>query len=159
MESRLERRTASERLKRWSVALAVMLLGSTLSLEVHAGSYLDRAGLLVRQGRGEADYLENRVSNRELAEVVHRMAQARLQAARDMPVPKEVTQAHPHILLMLENCERAADAAESGESDRFAIYQRRARDEEQIFRSIMRQLGFPLEDEQKKKKDCPHGGA
>ena len=132
------------------IALLVVL-GTTTSLDAWAGSYLDRAGLLVRQGRSEADYLEYRVGNRELAELVHRMALARLEAARDMAVPKEVTQAHPHILLMLENCERAADAAQGGETDRFIIYQRRARDEEQIFRSIMRQLGFPLEDEKKKK--------
>ena len=123
----------------------------TLSLDAWAGSYLDRVGLLVRQGRSEADYLEYRTGNRDLAELVHRMAVARLAAARDTTVPKEVTQAHPHILLMLENCERAADAAQAGETDRFVIYQRRARDEEQIFRSIMRQLGFPLEDEKKKK--------
>jgi hypothetical protein len=137
--------------KRSVAAFALVAFGATLSFDAWAGSYLDRVGLLVRQGRSEADYLEYRVGNRDLAELVHRMAVARLSAARDMAVPKEVTQAHPHILLMLENCERAADAAESGESDRFVIYQRRARDEEQIFRSIMRQLGFPLEDEKKKK--------
>jgi hypothetical protein len=133
------------------VVIWMVAFGTTVSFDAWAGSYLDRVGLLVRQGRSEAEYLEYRVGNRDLAELVHKMAIARLAAAREMAVPKEVTQAHPHILLMLENCERAADAAESGESDRFVIYERRARDEEQIFRSIMRQLGFPLEDEKKKK--------
>jgi len=137
--------------RRLLAAVALVAIGVTLSFDAWAGSYLDRVGLLVRQGRSEADYMEYRVANRDLAELVHRMAVARLSAARDTAVPKEVTQAHPHLLLMLENCERAADAAEAGESDRFVIYQRRARDEEQIFRSIMRQLGFPLEDERKKK--------
>jgi len=151
METRLMSMLPLEPVKKGFVAFALVVLGMTLSVDAWAGSYLDRAGLLVRQGRSEADYLEYRVGNRELAELVHKMAVARLSAARDMAVPKEVTQAHPHILLMLENCERAADAAEAGESDRFIIYQRRARDEEQIFRSIMRQLGFPLEDEKKKK--------
>lgn len=115
-----------------------------------AGSYLDRAGLLVREARSEADYLEYRLDNKELAELIHKLAAARLAFARDMIIPKEVTQAHPHLLLMLENCERAADAGEAGERSRFVVYQRRSRDEEQIFRSIMRQLGFPLEDEKKK---------
>ena len=115
-----------------------------------AGSYLDRAGLLVREARSESDYLEYRLDNKELAELIHKLAAARLAFARDMLIPKEVTQAHPHLLLMLENCERAADAAEAGERTRFVIYQRRSRDEEQMFRSIMRQLGFPLEDEKKK---------
>jgi hypothetical protein len=151
MEFRPTPSSVREFLKRFIAAVAVVAVGVTLSFDAWAGSYLDRVGLLVRQGRSEADYLEYRVANRDLAELVHRMAVARLSAARDTAVPKEVTQAHPHLLLMLENCERAADAAEAGESDRFVIYQRRARDEEQIFRSIMRQLGFPLEDEKKKK--------
>ncbi|HVU00242.1 MAG TPA: hypothetical protein VHE30_00770 [Polyangiaceae bacterium] len=128
------------------LALATALL-ATLAF---AGTYLDRAGILVRQARSEADYLEYRLSDKELAVLVHRMTVARLEAARDMGVPKEVIQAHPHLLLMLENCERAADSAEQGEGQKFVVYQRRARDEEQIFRSIMRKLGFPLEDEKKK---------
>jgi len=135
------------RRKRWAsaIGLSVLLLaGAAL-----AGTYLDRVGILVRQARSEADYLEYRLSDHELARLIHRMTIARLEAARDMSIPKEVTQAHPHLLLMLENCERAADAAESSEGQKFIVYQRRARDEEQIFRSIMRQLGFPLEDEKK----------
>lgn len=116
----------------------------------HAGDYMDRAVLLVRQARQEVEYLEGRRANRELSALVHQLAVARLTAARDGFVPKEVVQAHPHLLLMLENCERAADAAEARESERFLNYEHRARDEEQIFRSIMRQLGFPLEDERKK---------
>jgi hypothetical protein len=151
MEFRPARSRIVESWKTTLLTLAIVTFGASLSVDARAGSYLDRVGLLVRQGRSEADYLEYRVANRELAELVHRMAVARLSAARDTAVPKEVTQAHPHLLLMLENCERAADAAEAGESERFVIFQRRARDEEQIFRSIMRQLGFPLEDEKKKK--------
>jgi hypothetical protein len=128
----------------------VIVSGLTWGALAWAGTYLDRAGILVRQARSEADYLEYRLGDHELASLVHRMSVARLAAARDMSIPKEVTQAHPHLLLMLENCERAADAAETGAGQRFIVYQRRARDEEQIFRSIMRQFGFPLEDEKKK---------
>jgi hypothetical protein len=126
------------------------LLAVTLTRPAWAGSYLDRAFLLLREARSEADYLEYRLENKELAELVRKLATARLASARDMIVPKEVTQAHPHLLLMLENCERAADAAVAGERNRFVVFQRHARDEEQIFRSIMRQLGFPIDDEKKK---------
>src|SRR5437762_2886882 len=114
MISRRDIGTSSSCARRRVVALALFALGMSLGLDAWAGRYLDRATLLVRQGRSEADYLEYRVGNRELAELVHKMALARLSAAREMAVPKEVTQAHPHILLMLENCERAADAAEAG---------------------------------------------
>lgn len=114
-----------------------------------AGTYLDRAELLVRTARSELDYLEARSSNRELAELVQRLALGRLEAARDMFVPKEVTQAHPHLMLFLENCERAADAALHGERGRHVTLARRARDEEEAFRTILRQLGFPLPGERR----------
>jgi len=148
---RAETRPVSNRghLSRRCFAAAVALL-CFAPTRAYAGSYLDRIGLLVRQARGESDYLEYRLGDKDLAELIHRLATARLAAARDMLIPKEVVQAHPHLLLMLENCERAADAAEAGERTRFVTFQRRARDEEQMFRSIMRQLGFPLEDEKKK---------
>lgn len=136
--------------RRSFLAACAALCTLALPNPARAGTYLDRAGLLVRQSRTEADYLEQRASNKELAELVHKLTLARLEAARTMVIPKEVAQAHPHLLLMLENCERAADAAVSGEQSRFQIYQRRGRDEEQLFRSIMRQLGFALEDEKKK---------
>lgn len=137
-------------MKRAVAVVRAALLAVTVVTLAWAGSYLDRASFLVRQARYEMDYLEYRLGNRELAEVVHKMAVARLAAARDMIVPKEVVQAHPHMLLMLENCERAAEAAETGAPQRFVVYRSRARDEEQVFRSIMRQMKFPLEDEKKK---------
>ncbi|HEX3594244.1 MAG TPA: hypothetical protein VHU80_04055 [Polyangiaceae bacterium] len=134
---------------KWLAAASVTAVVGAPSLAL-AGSYLDRVGLLVRQGRSEIDYLEYRLGDKDLAELIHKLATARLAASRDMLIPKEVVQAHPHMLLMLENCERAADAAEAGERLRFITFQRRGRDEEQMFRSIMRQLGFPLEDEKRK---------
>lgn len=132
------------------VSVGLVLACTVFPRVARAGDYMDRAVLLVRQARQELEYLEGRRGNRELSALIHRLAVARLTAARDGYVPKEVVQAHPHLLLMLENCERAADAAESRESERFLNYEHHARDEEQIFRSIMRQLGFPLEDERKK---------
>ena len=141
---------ATDRRPMWALVIAV---AATFAHPAWAGSYLDRVMLLTRQAKAEAEYLEYRLNNRELAELVHRMAATRLAAARDMSIPKEVTQAHPHLLLMLENYERAADAAADGEARRFVVYQRRARDEEQILRGILRQLGFPMPDEQKPAKN------
>ena len=72
------------------------------------------------------------------------MAAARLKAASTLLVPKEVAQAHPHLLLMLENDERAADAARLGQAARFFECLRQARDEEGILRGVLKQLGWPL---------------
>jgi len=109
-----------------------------------AGSYLDRAALLVTQASADADYLRSRFSDRELARVVHRLAIARVKAAGTMQVPKEVAQAHPHLLLLLENFERAADAAVLGQEARFFTYVQRAREELSVFRGVLKQLGWTL---------------
>jgi hypothetical protein len=133
--------TASRRL--FLAALPALCVLS-LARPAEAGSYLDRTSLLLGQATAESDYLRGKLSDRELARLVHAMAQARVKAATSMTVPKEVAQAHPHLLLVLENHERAADAARLGEAQRFLIYQQRARDEERVFRGILKQLGWPL---------------
>ncbi len=109
-----------------------------------AGSYLDRAALLVSQSSADADYLRSRLSDKELARVIHTLAEARVTAASGMAVPKEVANAHPHLLLVLENYERASEAAKDGATQRFLVYQQRAQDEERILRGVLKQLGFPL---------------
>jgi hypothetical protein len=111
-----------------------------------AGSYLNRAAMLVSQASRESEYLRGRVNDKDLAELVHSVAVARLDAASRMNVPKEVVQAHPHLLLTLENYERSADAAVEGHNERFLIYQQRARDEEVILRGVLKQLGWALPD-------------
>jgi hypothetical protein len=109
-----------------------------------AGSYLDRAALLVHQASREADFLRAHLTDLELARVVQKVAAARLKAASKMQVPKEVAQAHPHLLLVLENYERAASAAADGKTQRFLILQQRARDEERTLRGVLKQLGWSL---------------
>lgn len=140
-----------------SASLALALLFS--SREALAGSYLDRAGLLLGQANAEADYLRGRLSDRELARMIHALAGARVKAATTMTVPKEVAQAHPHLLLVLENFERAADAARGGETQRFLVYQLRARDEERVFRGILKQLGWPLPGSQAAPAASPRDAA
>jgi hypothetical protein len=131
--------------RRWAL-LAILLVLLTAGT-VWAGSYLNRAAILVKHSREEAEYLRGRLYDVELARVVHRVAEGRLQSARETLVPKEVAQAHPHLLLMLEHYERAAFAAANSKPAKFPELMNSARDEEQIFRSILRQLGWPLPDE------------
>jgi len=111
-----------------------------------AGSYMDRLGLLVGQANHDSEYLRARLSDRELARVIHGVAEARVKAASAMTVPKEIAQAHPHLLLVLENHERAAEAAKDGNAQRFLVYHQRARDEEKVLRGVLKQLGYPLPD-------------
>jgi len=130
-------------------ALFVLLLVSILGLSATAlaGTYLNSAALLLAQANTEADYLRARINDKELAELIHKLADARLDAAKGMLVPKEVVQAHPHLLLVLENYERAADAATRGEAEKFLVYQQRARDEDRTFRGVLKQFGYALPDQ------------
>jgi hypothetical protein len=121
-------------------ALAVTLLATT----AWAGTYLNSASLLLAQASTEGDYLRARINDKELAELIHKLADARLEAAKNILVPKEVVQAHPHLLLVLENYERAADAATRGEGEKFLVYQQHARDEDRTFRGVLKQYGYSL---------------
>ena len=128
--------------------MLTLLLGSALALlvtrESWAGSYLDRAGWLINESTRDHDYLSRRLADRELARLIGQIAAGRLQAAKDTQVPKEAVLAHPHLLLMLEHYERAAAAAANGEPQRFRELQRSAQDEEQLFRGVLRQLGWTV---------------
>lgn len=109
-----------------------------------AGSYLDRAAMLVAVANTELSYLRRKLYDTELARVTQKLAAARVVAAQSMQVPSEVVQAHPHLLLMLEHCERAATAAVERNAEEFLKFQRSARDEEEHFRAILKQLGWQL---------------
>lgn len=125
----------------WGVLGGALLL---VSQPVWAGTYLNSASLLLAQASTEGDYLRARINDKELADLIHKLADARLGAAKAMLVPKEVVQAHPHLLLVLENYERAADAATRGEAEKFLVYQQRARDEDRTFRGVLKQFGYAL---------------
>lgn len=129
--------------RRALLAFAIMapLLGTS---PAHAGSYLNRAALLVVEAGRESEYLRGRVNDKDLADLVYRVATARLDAASRMNVPKEVVMAHPHLLLTLENYERSAHAATESKAERFLIYQQRARYEENVLRGVLKQLGWGL---------------
>jgi hypothetical protein len=134
------------------VLLGFAALGAALldASPAHAGSYLVRAAFLIAGAKRESDTLRARFGDKELARIAHRLAQARLESAGTMLVPKEVVQAHPHLLLTLENYERAAESAVNGEAERFLIFSQRAQDEERTFRSVLRQLGWELPESRSK---------
>ncbi len=131
--------------RRRALFLLLFVFGALLvAVPAFAGTYMDRAALLISQADRESNYLKRRLSDRELAHVVHEMASARLRAASTMQVPKEVRAAHPHVLLVLENYERAANFAEEGDKRRFFVYLDKAHQEEAIMRGVFKELGWPL---------------
>lgn len=115
-------------------------------LPAWAGSYLDRAALLLDETRKEGDMLRPRTNDKELIALVKSLAEIRAKAGRKMEVPAAVAKAHPHLLLVLENAERAASAASDGNFKKFVEHLNTARDEERIFRSVLSDSGYALPD-------------
>lgn len=130
-------------MKRLSFALAVLSI-FCLSFVAWAGSYLDRSALLVTESRQTSEWLFTHLGDKELAELAHPVTVARVKAARGMSVPKEVVNAHPHLLLSLEAAERAASSATKGDNEKFLQHLRQARDEEQMFRHLLAQQKLQL---------------
>lgn len=123
---------------------AVLCLGWLAAAPPAAASYLDRAGFLIAEATRANEFLGKRLADRELARLVAESAEGRLEAAKQTRVPAELALAHPHLLLVLEHYERAAAAAARGEQRRFGQHTSAARDEEQLLRSVLRQLGTSL---------------
>ncbi|MDI3283192.1 hypothetical protein [Polyangium sp. 15x6] len=138
-------------MRRIALAVLVTLALVFTVLPAWAGSYLDRAALLLDGARKEGDMLQPRTFDKELVLVVKALAEARARVGRKMEVPAAVTKAHPHLLLVLENYERAASAAEDGNFKKFMEHLTTARDEDRNFRAIIRELGYTLPDVNTKK--------
>ena len=117
-----------------------------LSEVAFGGSYLSRASMLLRGAELEARALRARFHDKELARVTHELALCRTKAAQEMVVPEEVKRAHPHLLLVLESYERAAEAAVRVNQKDFLVALARARDEERIFVAVLKQEGWTLPD-------------
>lgn len=132
------------RLRRVVVAFLVAVVALVVAPLAWAGSYLDRAALLLDEARKEGDMLQPRTFDKEMVLVVKTLTEARAKVARKMEVPAAVAKAHPHFLLVLENYERAADAAGEGNFKKFMEHLNTARDEDKTFRAILAELGYTL---------------
>jgi hypothetical protein len=125
-----------------SLALACALV--LVAALAFAGSYLDRSALLLTQAQETNDFVLAHLGDKELAAVAQVTSEARVKAARDMAVPKDVAGVHPHLLLVMENSERAAAAAADGDNEKFLHHLRQARDEDATFRALLKQQHFSL---------------
>lgn len=115
-----------------------------LSTPAWANGYLDTAALLLDESRRSIAWVERRFYDKELIEIAHELAEARVKAGRRMVVHKNADRAHPHLLLTLETIERALFAAKSGDTKRFLRLLRQAREEERTFRELLQQSKMTL---------------
>lgn len=127
-----------------AAAVAAMGVIGTFATFATAGSYLDRAAILLDGGRKDIDAAKSRTGDKETLLVVKALTEARLKAARKMNVPAAVVDAHPHLMLVLENQDRALDALIAGNTRKYAECLVNATDEERSFRNLIKQLGYSL---------------
>lgn len=130
--------------RRWLAAAGALAFSALVTRRSYAGSYLDRAALLLAEANRASEFLGKHLYDEELARVVHKGAQARVDIASGMMVPQEVVQAHPHLLLVLHQHERAANGAVEKVAKDFLRFLAQARDEERVLRGVLKQLGWEL---------------
>ncbi|MCH2107691.1 MAG: hypothetical protein MK135_00035 [Polyangiaceae bacterium] len=126
-------------------AIFLGLAVAVISSSALAGSYLARASLFIGGAEKEVSVLRRRFHDKELARALHRLAEARVKAAREMEIPPEVSRPHPHFLLALECWERATDAASRGQHEDFLVALEKARREVQTFEALLRKSGWHLD--------------
>jgi hypothetical protein len=102
--------------------------------------------VLLEEARREGDMLQPRTGDKDLVMVIKALTVARAKVASQMEVPAAVAKAHPHLLLVLANSERAADAAAEGNFKKFMEHLTAAREEDRNFRAILSELGFSVPD-------------
>jgi hypothetical protein len=134
-------------LRRVFLAFAFALPLLLASASAWAGSYLNRAAILLEASRAERDMALPNYNDKELIRLVQEIAEARTRSARATQVPKAVASAHPHLMLVLENCERAYSAALDGQHDKFVDHILRARAEDKTYRALLSKLGYSLPDQ------------
>lgn len=139
-KTKLQRRTFSALLCALPGAFALQFKTTA----AYGGSYLSRASLLLKGAELEGRMLRARFHDKALARLTHKLALARTAAAQEMEVPDEVRRAHPHLLLVMESYERAAEGAVRGNQKDFLVALARAREEGDIFVAILKHDGWQL---------------
>jgi hypothetical protein len=118
----------------FTVAFALLLASPAF-----AGPYLNTAAMLLREGFQSAEFVRANLGDRDLARVAHVIAEARMDAAAHLTIPKEVERAHPHFLLALASLERATDAVTRGDVSGCLRHIETARGESRTFRALLEQ--------------------
>ncbi len=126
------------------LCMMVVAVAALVASPAWAGPYLNTSAMLLRESFAAGRWVRANLGDKDLARAAHRMAQARLDVATNMPIPKEVRKAHPHLLLALAAMERAMGAAADGEVSNFVRQLQTSTGEAKTFEAVLKGLGFSL---------------
>jgi hypothetical protein len=106
--------------------------------------YLSELALLVEGSRRLLVFAEQNLDERELTRFAHPLAERYVELAGHMLPSAKVVVAHPHLILVVENLERALDAAAAGDAITYQKRSRIARDELANLEAVLKQLKLRL---------------
>lgn len=106
--------------------------------------YLAEVAMVLEGSRRLLLWTETYVNEPEFARFAHPAAERYVEMAGRLVPPQQLVVAHPHLLLVVENVERALDAAASGDISAFRQRARTVREEIGTLDSVLKQLKLRL---------------
>jgi hypothetical protein len=102
--------------------------------------YLAQLAMVLEGSRRLLLWSETYVGEAEFARFAHPLAENYVDLAGRLIPPEKLVMAHPHMLLVVENVERALDAAGSGDTPAFRQRARIVREELVTLEGVLKQL-------------------
>ncbi len=107
-------------------------------------SYLIQLGFTLEGVRRLTLWIETHPNDPELARYAYPLSERYVELAGHMTPSKRLATAHPHLLLVVENVERALDAAGRNDMGSFRQRMRTVREELAILDNVLKQLKLKL---------------
>ncbi len=101
--------------------------------------YLAELAMLLEGARRLLLWTETYIGEPEFARFGHPLAERYVDMAGRLIPPEKLVKAHPHLLMVVENVERALDAAGNGDTSAFRQRARIVREELLILDSVLKQ--------------------
>ena len=124
-----------------------MFLGGPARAEPEARrdrTYMVQLALTLEGARRLMLWIETHPNDSDIARFAYPLAERYVEMAGHMTPSKKLTAAHPHLLLVVENVERAVDAAGQGDLGEFRQRMRTVREELAILDNVLKQLKLKL---------------
>ncbi len=137
----------SRRLSGLMLALSLWLLPVLAHAENDARKnrvYLAELSMLLEGSRRLLLWAETYVGEPDFSRFAHPLAERYVDLAGRLVPPDNLVIAHPHLLMVVENVERALDAAASGDTPSFRQRARIVREELVTLESVLKQLKLRL---------------
>ena len=107
-------------------------------------SYMIQLGLTLEGVRRLMLWVETHPNDPDLARFAYPLSERYVEMAGHMTPTKKLSMAHPHLLLVVENVERALDAAGRNDMAVFRQRMRTVREELAILDGVLKQLKLKL---------------